>query len=285
MKSRQVQKGDQLRNVAMISREEAIAIASARLDASGWDLVVTHVTERESSWVVAYQPRKYLETNNIRHVIYGSGPMVISKATGKVVVTDSVPPADRQILKAERSLGIEGDTYFLMRVANIDPSVEIARSLLRDAVVEVRALYDQHSAEAFSLPENSALGPRDLYVAAFLDGTAIGCGALREFDRSTIEVRRMYVRPEHRRRHVAQAILGHLIAEARDLGFRRVILETGNKQAAAISLYENFGFRAIEPFGEHVNDPTSLCYELAIDGERHPPARMKINWGARGEGR
>jgi len=93
----------------MISREEAIAIASARLDASGWDLVVTHVTERESSWVVGYQPRKYLETNDIRHVLYGSGPMVISKATGQFVVTDSAPPLRKQILRAEKSLGIESE--------------------------------------------------------------------------------------------------------------------------------------------------------------------------------
>ena len=64
----------------MISREEAIAIASARLEASGWDSVVTEVTERDLSWVVGYQPRKYLETNDIRHVLYGCGPMVISNA-------------------------------------------------------------------------------------------------------------------------------------------------------------------------------------------------------------
>lgn len=93
----------------MIFREQAIAIATARMNASGWDSVVTYVTERESSWVVGYQPRKYLETNDIRHVLYGSGPMVISKATGKVVVTDSVPPLHKQILKAEKSLGIEGE--------------------------------------------------------------------------------------------------------------------------------------------------------------------------------
>lgn len=152
-----------------------------------------------------------------------------------------------------------------MRIANIDPLGEIAISLLRDAAAEVRPLYAQPSREPMPAPTNDAPGARDLYVAAFLEGLPVGCGALREFDRTTAEVRRMYVLPEHRRKHVGGAILAHLIASARELGYERIILETGNKQAPAISLYEHHGFRPIEPFGEHVNDATSLCYELHID--------------------
>jgi Immunity protein 35 len=72
-------------------------------------LVMTGVTERESSWVVGYSTRQHAESNDIRHALFGSGPMVISKATGEVVVTDSVPPLHKQILKAEKSLGIDGE--------------------------------------------------------------------------------------------------------------------------------------------------------------------------------
>lgn len=161
-----------------------------------------------------------------------------------------------------------------IRVAKIDPLGEIAISLLRDAAAEIRPLYTHPGAEPTSLPTNDPPGLRDLYVAAFLTGSPVGCGALREFDRSTAEVRRMYVRPEYRRRHVGRAILAHLIASARELGYERIILETGNKQRAAISLYENQGFRPIEPVGEHVNDGTSLCYELQIASARGGPATV-----------
>jgi len=160
-----------------------------------------------------------------------------------------------------------------MRIANIDPLGDIATSLLRAAAAEVRPLYTLAPSEPMLAPANDPLGARDLYVAAFLDGSAVGCGALREFDRITAEVRRMYVRSEHRRKHVGRAILGHLIAAARELGYKRLVLETGNKQAPAIALYENYGFRRINPFGEHVNDPTSLCYELPIDGASERAAR------------
>lgn len=152
-----------------------------------------------------------------------------------------------------------------MRIANIDPLGEIAISLLRDAAVEIRALYAHHSEQPMPAPTNDPLGIRDLYIAAFQSGTPAGCGALREFDRTTAEVRRMYVRPEHRRKQVGHAILAHLIASARQLGYERLILETGNRQAPAISFYENRGFRPISPFGEHVSDGTSLCYELQIE--------------------
>ena len=153
-----------------------------------------------------------------------------------------------------------------MRIANIDPLGDIATSLLRDAAAEVRPLYAQPSAEPMPVPTNDPLGARDLYVAAFMDSSPVGCGALCEVDRTTAQVRRMYVRPEHRRRRVGGAILAHLIAGARQLGYERMVVETGNRQVPAILLYQHHGFIPIAPFGEHVNDPTSLCYELRIAG-------------------
>jgi putative acetyltransferase len=152
-----------------------------------------------------------------------------------------------------------------MRIANIDPMGEVATSLLRDAAAEVRPLYAPSPLRSMLAPTNDPPRARDLYVAAFVGGSPVGCGALREFDGTTAEVRRMYVRPEHRRKQVGGAILVHLIRSARELGYERLILETGNRQAPAISFYEHHGFRRIERFGEHINDETSLCYELPID--------------------
>jgi putative acetyltransferase len=153
-----------------------------------------------------------------------------------------------------------------MRIANIDPMGDIATSLLSDAAAEVRPLYAQGPVQLVARPMNEPLRARDLYVAAFLGTVPVGCGALREVDRVTAEVRRMYVRPEHRRKYVGHTRLAHLIAGARELGYERLILETGNKQAPAVAFYENHGFTRIKPFGEHVNDGTSLCYGLHIDG-------------------
>jgi putative acetyltransferase len=148
-----------------------------------------------------------------------------------------------------------------LRFENVDPQGDVALSLLREATIEARELYAGAVAADAPWPTNTALGVRDVYVVAYLD-EPVACGALRELDGVTAEVRRMYVRCEHRRKRVGYAVLWHLAMEARRLGYETLRLETGNKQAAAVALYEAFGFRRIAPFGEHENDQTSLCFEL-----------------------
>ena len=151
-----------------------------------------------------------------------------------------------------------------VRIADIDPTGDLAEELLRAAAAEVRPLYGHFEPGADQPPTNKTLGTRERYVAAFVDDVPIGCGALRERDEATAEIRRMYVRPEYRRRSLGRTLLSHLIAEARRLGYRRIILETGDKQPSATALYEASGFKRIQAFGVHVNDPTSRCYELQI---------------------
>jgi GNAT superfamily N-acetyltransferase len=127
-----------------------------------------------------------------------------------------------------------------MRIENINPQSDTALSLLREAAIDVRPLYGAVAGPPW--PHNRPLGPRDVYIAGFEGDDAIACGALREIDRATCEVHRMYVLRTHRRRGVARAILSHLHEEARRLRYNRMRLETGDRQSAAISLYESYGF-------------------------------------------
>jgi putative acetyltransferase len=149
-----------------------------------------------------------------------------------------------------------------MRIANIDPQSDIALSLLREAVTDVRPLYGEAPGPPW--PRNLPLSARDVYVAALAGDAAVGCGAIRELDADICEVHRMYVVRNHRRKGAARAILAHLRAEAARLGYKSMRLETGNRQAPAIALYESCGFARIEPFGDYADDPTSVCYELHL---------------------
>jgi putative acetyltransferase len=151
----------------------------------------------------------------------------------------------------------------MARIANIDPQSDVALALLRDAAVDVRPLYGEAPGPPW--PNNPPLGPRDVYVAAFQGETAVACGAIHELGATTCEVHRMYVAHGHRRQGVARAILADLHGQARSLGYTHMRLETGNRQAPAIGLYERYGFYRIAPFGPHLRDPTSVCFELRID--------------------
>jgi putative acetyltransferase len=151
-----------------------------------------------------------------------------------------------------------------VHIENVDPHGEVALSLLREAAIDARALYPELHASNAPWPANAPLQEGGAYVVAYLDGLPLACGALRPIDSETAEVKRMYIQRDHRRRGLGRAVLAYLQREARRLGYKRLLLETGYKQLASIALYESFGFHRIPPFGEYKNDPTSVCYELYL---------------------
>jgi GNAT superfamily N-acetyltransferase len=103
-----------------------------------------------------------------------------------------------------------------------------------------------------------------LFVIARAEERAVGCGALRRRDASTVEVKRMFVEPEMRGRGVARAILDHLESAARSMGADRLVLETGIYQEEAIGLYRGAGFKAVDCFDEYTGVPTSVCFEKPL---------------------
>jgi putative acetyltransferase len=91
-----------------------------------------------------------------------------------------------------------------------------------------------------------------------------GCCGLQLVGTDYAELKRMYVRPTHRRRGLGQRLLEHLETYARQHAIPRLRLETGIHQQAAIALYERLGFRRIPPFANYTEDPLSRCYEKPL---------------------
>jgi GNAT superfamily N-acetyltransferase len=96
-------------------------------------------------------------------------------------------------------------------------------------------------------------------VARDVDGTAVGCGALRALGGDVAEVKRMYVVPAARGRGVSKRLLAGLEAAARERGWTTLRLETGPRQPEAIALYERAGYRPIPAFGAYVDGPDAGC--------------------------
>ena len=74
----------------------------------------------------------------------------------------------------------------------------------------------------------------------------------------------MFVVKHARRGGLGRAILRALEEAANGFGYKFMRLETGNRQLPAMALYASYGFERIEPFGEYLNDPTSVCYEKVV---------------------
>ncbi len=152
-----------------------------------------------------------------------------------------------------------------LQIQVADPQNSDALALLREAAIEARALYPElFNDPDVPFPTNPPTPRRGIYLLVYDGDKPVGSGALRPIDEATVEIRRMYVLQEYRRHGVARMILEGLEQEAAKLKYSVMRLETGNRQSAAMRLYESYGFRQIPPFGLYVDDPLSVCYEKAV---------------------
>jgi putative acetyltransferase len=102
-------------------------------------------------------------------------------------------------------------------------------------------------------------------VVAYENGAAIGCGAFKKYDDETVEIKRMFVRPENRGRGAAQEIIKDLETWARESGFKFAVLETGKKQPEAIRLYQKSGYEPIPNYGQYEGIENSVCMKKSLE--------------------
>jgi len=101
-------------------------------------------------------------------------------------------------------------------------------------------------------------------IVAYLDKQPVGCGAIRQFADDTMEVKRMFVPETQRGKGIASVILAELENWARELQFKKCVLETGMRQPEAIRLYEKNGYRVIPNYGKYKDVYNSVCFEKEL---------------------
>jgi GNAT superfamily N-acetyltransferase len=108
-------------------------------------------------------------------------------------------------------------------------------------------------------------GPSVLTDARFLvlecAGRPVGCVGLQALDRTTGELKRMYIAPEARRRGLGRRLLSAVEELAATLGYATVRLETGTRQPEAVALYARAGWTRIAPYGYWRESAESICFE------------------------
>jgi GNAT superfamily N-acetyltransferase len=144
----------------------------------------------------------------------------------------------------------------------VSPASKPALELTNKLFYELDAIYPKSILENF-VEENSSM---DIFIAAYSEnGEAVATGALKRYNPETIEVKRMFVLKEFRGQGISKQILLELERIAKELNYKRIILETGTLQPEALSLYRKYGYKEIECYGRHANDPASVCFEKLID--------------------
>lgn len=98
--------------------------------------------------------------------------------------------------------------------------------------------------DLFDIAGFYAGGIFDVLVNA--DDEIIGTVGLKPTDAGVVELRKMYLKSKYRGRGFGKRLLRHAITRARELGMRRIELETARVLEEAIGLYEAHGFQPFE---------------------------------------
>jgi GNAT superfamily N-acetyltransferase len=162
-----------------------------------------------------------------------------------------------------------------------------AECVLRDdRTVRLRALpYDDPVAQAlieqvqaeyvqrYGGPDDAVVDPAEflppegLFLVAEVDGVPAGCGAWRVYPPGGVEIKRVYVAPAFRRRGLARVLMSALESSAARAGHRSVVLNTGDRQPEALTLYRGLGYVTVPGYGLYACAPGAVFL-----GKNLPPA-------------
>ncbi len=90
--------------------------------------------------------------------------------------------------------------------------------------------------------------PHGAILLCIQQNTFIGCVAIRRKDDSVAELKRMYVKPSFQKQGIGSALLKNAINKAKELGYKKIVLDTLDNMTAAINLYTKAGFYTIKPY-------------------------------------
>jgi GNAT superfamily N-acetyltransferase len=141
--------------------------------------------------------------------------------------------------------------------------MRLAEARSAEQLAEVRRLFEEYWASFGFTPcfQNFAgelaelpgeyVPPRGALVLATIDGRAAGCAALRPFDSTRCEAKRLYVRPGFRGHGLGLALLEWVVARARQAGYAEMVGDTMPVMEQALKMYDRFGFERCTAYSDH----------------------------------
>lgn len=113
----------------------------------------------------------------------------------------------------------------------------------------------KHLEQKYGLPNGR------LYLA-YYDGKLAGCIGLRKIDDENCEMKRFYVRPEFRGKHIGNQLIKKIIKESKEIGYKHMLLDTLPFLENAIFMYKKCGFYEIQSYN---NSPMDTSIYMRLD--------------------
>jgi putative acetyltransferase len=134
-------------------------------------------------------------------------------------------------------------------MATTDEDLQSIRALFEEYVrsLDFELVFQDFEKELTSLPGDYA-PPKGRLLLVLSDSQPAGCVALRKLENGICEMKRLHVRPQLRGLHIGRTLAEAIIAEARQIGYRRMRLDTVPSMQAAQALYQSLGFVDIDAY-------------------------------------
>jgi putative acetyltransferase len=139
------------------------------------------------------------------------------------------------------------DKDFQMLITHLDHE-------LWNELKEDQATYDQFN----KVPDISTV------LIIYQGQQPVACGCFKEIDANTVEIKRMFVEKEWRRKGLSKLILNELEQWAIEKGFENAILETSIHFTTARQLYESSGYTIIPNYPPYQGLTESVCMKKSF---------------------
>lgn len=157
--------------------------------------------------------------------------------------SNTIDPTDEACGKLDRAVRVTVDRA----------DTEVSLFLQQAFFADIASRYPGWAPASSQSVESSDLAPpTGIWLVAYRDERAIGCGGLQRLEAETAEVRRIFLEKAERGRGTGRRLLAELEEHARRLGYRRVRLTTGDGQPEALAMFQSAGYQEIPPFTDGV---------------------------------
>lgn len=119
-----------------------------------------------------------------------------------------------------------------------------------------------YDAELQNLNTKYGLPAGRLYLA-YYGGELAGCIGLKKIDVDNCEMKRLYVRPQFRGKHIGRMLAEKIIHDAREIGYKHMLLDTLPFLQSAVFMYKKLGFYETDSYNDSPMD-TSIYMKLDL---------------------
>lgn len=153
-------------------------------------------------------------------------------------------------------------------------SLDRVKSLFREYAnwLSVDLSFQRFEEELSNLPEPYYEAPSGALFLALWNGQPAGCVGVRHFENSTCEMKRLFVREAFKGQGIGKALARRAIEAGRELGYKRILLDTLAHMRTAIELYTSLGFHPIAAYYDNpISDAVYLSMMLEEEGQKAGP--------------